>query len=103
MARPLQTGYALLTEAARIIPENASFVVRTEPPDAEFETWYHRLSVALLPGRHSLPAAYFGAFTAPEVWRDADYIVLVGPRPRQAPGQLLLDTPSGSVWRRLRP
>ena len=100
MARPLLPGYALLTEAARFIPENASFVVRTEPPDAVFETWYHRLGVALLPGRRSLPAAYFGRFTPPEVWREADYLVLIGPRPPQAPGQLLLDTPSGSVWRR---
>jgi hypothetical protein len=102
-ARALRPGYLLLTAAAGVIPDKASFVVRTEPPDAEFETWYHRLGVAFLPGRRALPAAYLGGFTASEVWRDADYLVLVGPAPRQPPGELVLATTSGSVWRLGKP
>lgn len=101
-ARALAPGCALLAEAARIIPEGASLVVRTEPPDAQAETWYHRLGVALLPGRRCLPAALLGGFTSPEAWSAADYLVLVGPRPAEAPGALLLDSPDGSVWLRRR-
>lgn len=99
-ARALAPGYRLIADALRAMPGGASFVVRTEPPDAEFETWYHRLGVALAPGRRALPAAYLGVFTPPEVWREAEYLVLVGPRPRQAPGELVLSTPNGTVWRR---
>lgn len=102
-ARVLRPGYVLITEASGAIPEGSSFVVRTEPPDPELETWYHRLGVSLLPRRRALPSAYLGRFTAPEAWRDAEYLVLVGPKPREAPGRLVLETPSGTVWRRPRP
>lgn len=76
--------------------------MRAEPPDAAMETWYQRLAVALLPGRRTLPSAFYGGFTAPELWRDAEYLVVVGPKPSPAPGRLLFETPDGSVWLRDR-
>lgn len=101
-ARAVAPAYALLRAAAMGIPRGASVVVRAEPPDATMETWYHRFAVALLPGRRALPSASYGTFTAPEVWRDAEYLVVVGPRPRPEPGRLLLETPDGTVWLRSR-
>lgn len=102
-ARALRPGYVLITESAGAIPEGASFVVRTEPPNAAFETWYHRLGVSLLPRRRALPSAYLGSFTLPEVWSEAEYLILVGPKPPDARGELVLETPSGTVWRRRPP
>jgi len=102
-SRALRPGYVLLTEAVGVLPVKASVVVRTEPPDAMLETWYHRLAVALLPGRRILPAAWLGRFTAPEIWSEAEYLVVVGPKPRGAAGELVLETPSGTVWRRSSP
>jgi hypothetical protein len=101
-ARAVAPAYTLLTAAALGIPQGASVVVRAEPPDAAMETWYQRFAVALLPGRRVLPSALYGGFTAPELWRDAEYLVVVGPRPGPEPGQLLLETPDGSVWLRSR-
>jgi hypothetical protein len=99
-ARALAPGFLLLDAAARVVPEKASFVVRTEPPDARFETWYHRLGVALLPGRRALVAASLGRFTPPADWSGAEYLVLVGPPPAEPPGELVLTAPGGTVWRR---
>jgi hypothetical protein len=93
-------GYSLLREASSVIPPGASVVARTEPPDPVQETWYHRLAVSLLPGRRILPAALYGHFVSEEVWRDAEFMVIVGARPAQPPGDLLLEAPEGSVWRR---
>lgn len=87
-APALAPGCGLLTEAARVIPEGASFVVRTEPPDTRLENWYFRFGVALLPGRRA------------EAGTLADYVVVVGARPREAPGELVLFTTDGTVWRR---
>ncbi len=101
-ARAVAPAYALLTAAALGIPQGASVVVRAEPPDAAMETWYQRFAVALLPGRRTLPSALYGGFTAPELWRDAEYLVVVGPKPSPAPGRLLFETPDGSVWLRDR-
>jgi hypothetical protein len=36
----------------------------------------------------------------PEVWKDAQYMIVVGPRPVPPPGTLVLETPDGTVWRR---
>jgi hypothetical protein len=101
-AAAVAPAYALLTAAALGIPEGASVVVRAEPPAAELEMWYHRFAVALLPGRRAIPSAFYGAFLAPEVWKDAEYLVVVGPKPRAAPGRLLFETRDGSVWLRDR-
>ena len=96
----LAPTYGLLAAAAGVIPAGASFAVRAEPRDAGVESDGHRLGLALLPGRRVLPAAYLGVFTPEEIWRDADYVVVVGRRPAGADGAPLLETPAGSVWRR---
>ena len=101
-AAALAPAYALLTAAALGIPPGASVTVRAEPPDAELEMWYHRFAVALLPGRRAIPSALYGTFFSPEVWKDAEYLVVVGPKPSPAPGRLLFETPEGSVWLRDR-
>jgi hypothetical protein len=36
----------------------------------------------------------------PADWRDAAFQIVVGGKPAEAPGELILDTPWGSVWRR---
>jgi hypothetical protein len=59
--------------------------------------------VALLPGRRALPAAYDDRPALPEVWRGAEFVVVVGGRPAAAPGELLLETPEGTVWRSAKP
>jgi len=96
-------GYALLSAADRVIPAGASVVVKTEPPDAVQETWYHRVAVALLPGRRPRPAAAYGQPLSPDVWGDAEYLVVVGARPATPPGQSILETAEGTVWRRSKP
>ncbi|HVQ53739.1 MAG TPA: hypothetical protein VMT25_01100 [Thermoanaerobaculia bacterium] len=101
-AAAIAPAYALLRAAALGIPLGASVVVRAEPPDAALEMWYHRFAVALLPGRRAIPTALYGTFFAPEVWKDAEYLVVVGPKPSPAPGRLLFETPEGSVWLRDR-
>lgn len=99
-ARSLAPGYLLLGRAASSIPEGASFVVQTDPPDPALETWYHRFGVALLPGRRALPAATFRGFLPPGSWSGADYLVVVGPEPAAPAGTLVLRTAEGTVWRR---
>jgi hypothetical protein len=89
--------------AAGAVPPGASYVVRTEPPDARMETFYHRLAVSLLPGRRDFPAAERSVFATSESLRDAEYAIVVGPPPKDPPGELLLQDPNGSVWRRRRP
>jgi hypothetical protein len=93
--------WALLSRAAPLVPAGASVAARVEPPDPAVDTYLHRFAVALLPGRRVLPAALWGA-PAPELEREADYLVVLGPRPTEPPGELLLQTPAGSVWRRKR-
>ena len=95
-------GYALLAAAARVIPAGASVVVKTEPPDAVQETWYHRIAVALLPGRKPRPAAFYGQPLSADVWGGAEYLVLVGARPAAPPGEEVLETADGTVWRRTK-
>jgi hypothetical protein len=99
----LSPGYALLRDSAAAIPPGASVVTRAEPPDAGFESHYYRLGLALLPGRRVLPSAYFDMFTAPEVWREADYRIVVGKRPPPSEDALVLETPEGTVWKRKKP
>jgi hypothetical protein len=101
-ARSVEVGYALLTAAQGVIPVGASVVARTEPPDASRESDYHRFLIALLPGRRALPSASYGTFLPHEVWQAAEYVVIVGPRPAVPPGDLLLETPDGTIWKRRR-
>jgi hypothetical protein len=94
------SGYALLRNAADRIPEGASVVVLTEPRDPMREGYFHRFAVALIPHARVLPAAFYDRPADPSVFHDSQYVVIVGPHPEPAPGDLLLDTPDGSVWRR---
>jgi hypothetical protein len=102
-ARPAAPVFALLSQAARVLPADASVVVRTEPPDASRETDAHRFAVALLPGRTVLPASEYGRFLPAEVWSRAQYEVVLGGRPAAAPGELLLENGDGSIWKRSPP
>ena len=102
-SRSLQPGYELLVRAAGVVPPGASYVVRTEPAEARMETFYHRIAISLLPGRRDHAAALRGVFTPPDTFRDAEYLILVGPMPKEAPGELVLRDANGSVWRRPRP
>lgn len=99
-ARILGPAFRLLATATAVVPAGATVVVRAEPPNPTLETWYYRFAVSLLPGRRPLPSAMLGGFTRPDVWREAEYIVLVGPHPREEPGELVLTAPQGTVWRR---
>ncbi len=53
---------------------------------------------ALLPGRKVLAAAIWDTPTHSE--DQADFLIIVGPKPATSPGSLVLETPAGSVWRR---
>lgn len=107
-ATPLQHSAAqailpdcrLLIEASRLLPEDASVLVRREPRNPWAETLFHRLAVALLPGRRVLPAAIWGSPAPPDLELRARYVVVLGARPEPPPGELLLTTPDGTIWRR---
>jgi hypothetical protein len=98
-AHAVAPGYVLVTAAAPRIPAGAIVVVRTEPRDPVAETYYHRFADALLPGRRAVPASIYGQFSAPELSRGAEYVLVVGPRPSEAPGELVLELPEGTLWR----
>lgn len=99
----LSRPYGLLRDAAAVVPAGASAVVLAGPRDPRLESHFFRLGLALLPGRTVLPAAQFDAFTPEDVWRGAEYRIVVGGRPAPAEGDLVLETPDGSVWRRRSP
>lgn len=99
-ARSVAPLFAILTAAQSVIPEGATVVARTEPPEAIQETYFHRFAISLLPRRRVLPSAFYGGFVNAAVWQDAQYMILVGPRPAAPPGRLVLETPEGTVWRR---
>jgi hypothetical protein len=96
----LSPGYGVIRDAGAVIPSGASVVVLAEPRQAGFESHFYRFGLALLPARTVLPAAMFDAFTASDVWNGAEYRIVVGGRPPSPPGDLVLETPDGSVWRR---
>jgi hypothetical protein len=99
-ASSVAPGFALLRDAEGVIPRGAVLVARTEPRNPDQETYFHRFALALLPGREVLPAAYYGMTTPPEVWSRARYFVVVGKRPAEPLGRLLLETPDGTVLKR---
>jgi len=94
------SGYVLLRNAAAAIPRDATVVVVTEPRDPTREDYFHRFAVALLPGVRAIPAGFFGPPADSEDYPGAEFLIVVGGRPSAAPGDLLLDTPEGTVWRR---
>lgn len=93
--------YRLFQTAAAVIPAGASVASLSQPRHPVRETELHRQAVALLPGRKVIPAALWDQPTGREA--QADFLIVTGPRPSPAPGTLLAETPSGSVWRRVRP
>ena len=98
-ARAVAPGYALVAAAAPRIPAGAVVVVRTEPRDPVAETYYHRFADALLPGRRAVPAAFYNEFLPPELTRSAQFVLVVGPRPSETPGELVFEIPEGTMWR----
>jgi len=102
-SRSLRPGYELLLRAGAVVAPGASYVIRTEPPDARLETFYYRLAISLLPGRRDDPASARGADDPVDRFGDADYVVLVGLPPKESPGELLLQSAGGTVWRRRKP
>jgi hypothetical protein len=94
-------SYKLLHEASSVVPSGASVAAVSEPRNATRETSLHRFAVALLPGRKVLPAALWNSPTHLE--GQADFLIVAGGQPAPPPGKLLLETPGGSVWRRIRP
>ena len=94
--------FRLLRAAAEVVPRGASVFVGTSARDPQRETYLHRFAVALLPGRRVLPAALEGAAVVPSLESQAQYVLLLGPRPAAPRGTLLLETGDGTVWRRER-
>jgi hypothetical protein len=99
-SRSLVPAYELAAAAATVIPGGASFVVRTEPPNADSQLIDQRVGIALLPGRRIRPDAVPGLPAAADWPPDADYLIVVGPAPKDARGHLVLETSRGTVWRR---
>jgi len=99
-SRFLVPAYELIIDAGAVIPPGAGFVVRTEPPNADFESLFQRLAVALLPGRRSRPDGVPGLPAVAEWPRGADYLIVVGAAPHDARGQAVLETPRGTILRR---
>jgi hypothetical protein len=100
-ARDLPGTWILMSRAERLIPPGASVIVRSEPPDANADSYLHRFGVALLPGRRIVPAALWGVPTPPQDLR-ADYEIVVGRPPAAPPGDELLALHQGTVWRLTR-
>ena len=94
--------WVLLQSAGPLIPPGSAVLIRAEPPDPAKDSYLHRFGVALLPGRRVVPAALWGVPTPEDVQREAAYEVVVGKRPPTPPGELLLEIPEGTVWRRPR-
>jgi hypothetical protein len=90
--------FRLLLESASAIPTGASVCVVAEPRDPQHETWLHRAAIGLLPGRRVIPAALWDIPTNEE--SQAEFRIVAGRKPSVAPGELVLQTPAGTVWRR---
>jgi hypothetical protein len=95
------TDYHLLREAASVVPPDASVAALSQPRSPLRETTLHRAAVALLPGRKVVPAALWNVPTYQE--NQADFLIVAGPKPSPPPGTMLLETPWGTVWKRIRP
>lgn len=98
----LRQVFVLLSEARAVLPEGAWVTVTSEPSDPALDTDAQHMGVALLPGRLVIPAARFGV-PRPDLAALADYLLVVGRPPAAPPGERLLESPAGTVWRRRRP
>jgi hypothetical protein len=94
----MASEWRLFTAAAEVIPAGASVCALAEPRNPDIETNLHRDAVALLPGRKVFAAAVYAVATRSE--DQAEYLVVAGPPPASLPGERLLSTPQGTVWRR---
>jgi hypothetical protein len=94
--------YRLLWRASSVLPEGASVAIRSEPRDPGLESSLFKDGVALLNGRKVLPAALWSQ-SVPGIESQADFVIVVGPKPASPPGTLLFASPDGSLWRRSRP
>lgn len=95
-------AWTVLQRAEPLIPRGASLVVRSEPADPSTDSYFHRFAVALLPNRRIVPAARWGQPTEPVLLYETEYEIVVGRRPAEPPGQLLLEVPEGTIWKRGR-
>jgi len=94
--------WVLLWSAGPFIPPGSSVLIRAEPPDPVKDSYLHRFGVALLPGRRIVPAALWSVPTPPDIQLGADYEIVVGTTLQPPVGELLLQIPEGTVWRRAR-
>jgi hypothetical protein len=98
----ISQSYRLVWRVSNILPADASVAILSEPRNPSFETSLFESGVALLNGRKVFPAALWGQ-PLPNIERQADFVVVVGPKPASPPGTLLFECPDGSLWRRNRP
>jgi len=90
--------YRLFSEVASKLPVGSSVAAISEPRDAARETVLFREAIGLLPGCRLQPAAAWETPTHLE--EKTRYWIVAGPRPSPPPGELILETPEGSLWRR---
>jgi hypothetical protein len=95
------SDYRLFQMAAAAIPAGATVSPVSQPRNAVRETSLGREAVGLLPRCRVLPAAAWD--TATHLEDQAKFLIVAGPRPSNPPGDLVLETPEGTVWRRRRP
>jgi hypothetical protein len=97
----ISQSYRLLWRLSSVLPTGASVAIRSEPRDSGLETFLFRNGIALLNGRKVLPAALEGQ-PVPQIESQADFVIVVGPKPASPPGTLVFETSDGSLWRRSR-
>lgn len=83
--------YLFLTQAAPFVPERASVSFSSEPRDRAREVRWKQFAQALLIDRRIC--------WAPEPPARTDVLIVAGARPPVPPGDLLFETPYGSVWK----
>ncbi len=98
----ISQSYRLLWRISSVLPAGASVAIRSEPRNPDLESSLFQNGIALLNGRKVLPAALWG-HPVPEIEKQADFVIVVGPKPPFPPGTLLFESPDGSLWRRSRP
>jgi hypothetical protein len=95
------TDFRLLWKAAAVVPRGAAVSAVSEPRNAVRETALAREAVGLLPLCRVLPAAVWDRPTRLE--DQARFVIVVGPRPSPPSGDLVLEAPEGTVWKRKAP
>ena len=95
--RKLASVFSILQRASAVVPIGASVTVRSATGDPRADSQLHRLGVALLPERRVSPQALWDVPLPPT---DTEYVIVVGRSPPNVLGELVLEEPGGSVWRR---